>query len=125
MAAAAGLLISDSARVARIEQARSGPGSLRSDAGPVRIPIADQVQRQYRRAMGEFRPEDRQRQNLENGIWRVDESARRGPAHEQSALPVFLPLSTYEMMRRRPPRGDFWTDDEIKQLFDTAPMFGR
>jgi len=73
--------------------------------------------------MGEFRPEDRQRQNLENGIWNVDENARQ--AHEQSALPVFLPQPTGEMTRRQPLRGDFWTNDEIKQLFDTVPMFGR
>jgi hypothetical protein len=114
MAAATGLLIYDSARVARIEQARSEPESLPADAGPVRI--ADQVQRQYRRDMGVFRPEDRQRQNLEIGIWRVDENARQEPAYEQSTLPVFLPQPTDEMTRRRPLRGDFWRPGELYNL---------
>jgi hypothetical protein len=114
MAAAAGLLVCDSARVARIEQARSGPESLPTDAGPVRI--ADQVQRQNRRAMGEFRPGDRQRQNLENGIWRVDENARQAPRYEQSALPVFVPQPADEMMRSRPLRGDFWRPGELYDL---------
>jgi hypothetical protein len=66
--------------------------------------------------MGEFRPEDRQRQNLENGVWRVDENARLGPAHERSVLPAFLPQPTNEMMRRRPLRGDFWRPGELYNL---------
>jgi hypothetical protein len=116
MAAVAALSIWDSARVARVEPARSAPESLPSDAGPVRGPIADQVQRQYRQSMGEFRPEDRQRQNLENGIWRVDENTRQEPTYEPSKLPVFLPQPTYEMMQRRPLRGDFWRPGEFYNL---------
>jgi hypothetical protein len=116
MAAAAGLLICDSARVARIEQARPGPEALLSDAGPVRTPIADQVQRQYRQDMGEFRPEDRRRQNLENGIWSVGENARQEPTYKQSVLPVFPPQPTYEMISRRPLRGDFWRPGELYNL---------
>jgi hypothetical protein len=116
MTAAAGLSIYDSARVARTEQARPGPESVPTDARPIRTPIADQVQRQNRQDMGEFRPEDPQRRNLENGISRMDENARQGPAYEPSTLPVFSPQPTDETMRRRPLRGDFWQPGEFYDL---------
>ena len=114
MAAAAGLLIYDSARLARIEQAPPGPEALPGDAGSVRIPIADQVQRQNRRSMEAFRSDGELRQNLENGIWRVGQGARQEPTYDQSALPASQP--TDEMVQRPPLRGDFWRPGEFYNL---------
>jgi hypothetical protein len=125
MAAAAGLLIYDSGRLARIGQARSGSEALPGDAAPGRIPIADQVQRQHRRAMGELRPEDIQRQYLENGIWSVDENARQALTYDESALPVFLPQPTDKRMRRQPLRGDFWRPGELYNLMGRPNDFSR
>jgi hypothetical protein len=113
-AAAAALLIWDSARVARIESGRSEPEPLPGVAGAIRI--ADQVQRQHRRAMGEFRPEDRQRQDLETGIRSLDEDAHRRPVHEQNVAPVSLPLPTDETLQRPPLVGDFWRPGEFYNL---------
>jgi hypothetical protein len=80
---AAGVLLGSSAYFEALKN-RSPGSQSDADARPALGPIADQVQRQYRRTLGESHPEDEERQRFEywrtprqGDFWTQDEFYRR------------------------------------------------